>query len=186
MFTNAIIVRGTTDQRCPPCPGPIVTTCITSQQEVLISNKEPTSYHQLEGFEKDQKERGDASPYILPTSQNPSYWNPSWLTNMHTTRKNPESEWLGRNNPEINHITIKSKTASHVAELFSCAPLPCCPPPWCPFPKSLGLSASISPWTIHFQVLDKSPPFGSERGIPSCNNITDIIKLYFSCYNFQY
>ena len=92
MFTNAIIVRGTTDQRCPPCPGPIVTTCMTSQQEVLISNKEPTSYHQLEGFEKDQKERGDASPYILPTSQNPSYWNPSWLTNMHTTRKNPESE----------------------------------------------------------------------------------------------
>ena len=130
---------------------------MTLQQEVLMSNKEPTSYHQLEGFEKGQKERGDASPYILPISQNPSYWNPSWLSNMHTIRKNPESEWLARNNSEINHINIKSKTASHVTEQF-CVPLTCSPPPWCPFPKSLGISPSISPWTIHFWVLVRQEP----------------------------
>ena len=39
-----------------------------------------------------------------------------------------------------------------------------------PFPKkSLALSAHVSPWTIHFRVLDKSPVSGPERGPPSCN-----------------
>ena len=43
-----------------------------------------------------------------------------------TTRKDPESERLGRDNPETNPITIKPKTASYVAEQFSWVPLPCC------------------------------------------------------------
>ena len=30
--------------------------------------------------------------YVLPTSQNPSRWNPSWLSNASTARKDPESE----------------------------------------------------------------------------------------------
>ena len=42
-----------------------------------------------------------------------------------------------------------------------------------PFPKkSLALSAHVSPWTIQFQVLDKSPVSGPGRGPPSCNNTT--------------
>ena len=41
---------------------------------------------------------------------------------------------------------------------------------WCPFPiKSLALSAHVSPQTIHFRVLDKSPVSGPGRGPPSCN-----------------
>ena len=36
--------------------------------------------------------------------------------------------------------------------------------------KSLALSAYVSPQTIHFQVLDKSPLSGPGRGAPSCNN----------------
>ena len=43
-----------------------------------------------------------------------------------------------------------------------------CPPalhPRRPFPiKPLALSACLSHWTIHFQVLDKSPLSGPERG----------------------
>ena len=35
--------------------------------------------------------------------------------------------------------------------------------------KSLALSACVSPWTYHFQVLDKSPLWGPGRGFPSCN-----------------
>ena len=59
---------------------------------------------------------------------------------------------------ETNPITIKPDIASHVAEQFSWVPLPCCSPPRCPFPiKSLALSAHVSPRTIHFRVLDKSP-----------------------------
>ena len=59
---------------------------------------------------------------------------------------------------------------SLVGGQFSWVPLPCCSPPGCPFPvKSLALSAHVSPWTIHFRVLDKSPVSGPGRGPPSCN-----------------
>ena len=79
--------------------------------------------------------------------------------------------WLAKDNPETNPITIKPETASHVTELFSWAPLPYCSPPGCPFPiKSLALSAQVSPWTIHFWMLDQSPVSGPGRGSPSCNN----------------
>ena len=140
------------------------------QQEVLVRNSELTSYHQPEEFRKGQKERGDASSYVLPTSQNPSRWNLSWLSDAHATRKDPESEWLARDNWETNPVTIKPETASHVAERFSWVPLRCCSPPGHPFPiKSFVLSARVSPQTIHFWALDKSPLSGPGKGPPSCN-----------------
>ena len=58
----------------------------------LVRNTELTSHQQLEEFGKGQKEREDASPHVLPTSQNPPRWNPSWLSDVHDTRKDPESE----------------------------------------------------------------------------------------------
>ena len=104
------------------------------------------------------------------TSQNPSLWHPSWLNKACTTRKDSESEWLAKDNLETNPITIKPETKSHVTELFSWVPLPYCSPPRCPLPKkSLALPAHVSPRTIHFWVLDKSPVSGPERGPPSCN-----------------
>ena len=49
-------------------------------------------------------------------------------------------------------------------------PLPYCSPPGCPFPiKSLALSAHVSPQTLPFWVVDKSPVSGPGRGPPSCN-----------------
>ena len=99
------------------------------------------------------------------TSQNPSVWHPSWLNKACTTRKDSEPEWLAKDIPETNPITIKPETSSHVAELFSWVPLPYCSPLRCPFPiKSLALSAHVSPWTIHFRVLGKSPVSGPGRG----------------------
>ena len=77
---------------------------------------------------------------------------------------------MTKDNLETNPITIKSKTASHVAELFSWVPFPYCSPPGRPFPiKPLALSAHVSPRTIHFRVLDKSPVSGPGRGPSSCN-----------------
>ena len=115
-----------------------------------------------------KRSKGDTT--CLTTSQNPSLLHPSWLNKECTTRKDSESEWLAKNNPEINPNIIKLETASQVAELFSCIPLPYCSPPRCPFPiKSLVLSAHVSPQKIHFRVLDKSPVSGPGRGPPSCN-----------------
>ena len=72
---------------------------------------------------------------------------------------------MARDNPETNPIPIKPKTASHVAEHCSWVPLPSCSLPGRPFPiKSPALSACVSPRTIHFQVLDKSPLSGPGRG----------------------
>ena len=95
----------------------------------------------------------------------------SILAEQGTTRKDSESEWLTKDNPETNPITIKPKTASHVAEQFSWVPWPYCSPHGYPFPiKSLALSADVFPQTIHFWVLDKSPVSGPGRGPLSCNS----------------
>ena len=96
------------------------------------------------------------------TSQNPSHWHPSWLSNACTTRKDPESELLAKDNPVTNPITIKPKTASHIAEQFW-IPLPYCSPPQCPFPiKTLALSASVSPQKILLQVLTRAHSWALE------------------------
>ena len=87
-------------------------------------------------------------------------------------RKDSGLEWLAKDHLETNPITIKPETASHTAEQFSWIPLPYCSPPGCPFPiKSLALSAHVSPRTIHFRVLDKSPVSGPGRGPLSCNSM---------------
>ena len=131
------------------------------------------------------RERSKGDTTCPTTSQNPALWHPSWLNTACTTRKDSESERLAEDNPETNPITIKPETASHVAELFSWVPLPCCSPPRCPFPiKSLVLSAHVSPRTIHFRVLDKSPALGPGREPPSCNRRTDAeaeTPLFQSC-----
>ena len=76
-----------------------------------------------------------------------------------------------------------------MAELFSWVPLPYCSPPGCPFPiKSLALSAHVSPRTIHFWVLDKSPVLGPGRSLPSWNRTIFksgivILEIIFLCYD---
>ena len=86
-----------------------------------------------------------------------------------TTRKDYESGWLAKDNPETSPITINPRLpATDRAALL--APLPSRSPPGCPFPiKSLALSAHVSPRTIHFWVLDTSPVSGPGGGPPSCN-----------------
>ena len=125
------------------------------------------------------RERSKGDTTCLTTSQNPSHWRPSWLNKVCTTRKDSESEWLAKDNLETNSITIKPETGSYVAEQFSWVPLSYCSLPGCPFPvKFLALSAHMSPWTIHFWVLDKSPVSSPGRGPPSWDTI--IIICFYS------
>ena len=129
------------------------------------------------------QERSKGDTTCPTTSQNPPLWHPSWLNKVCTTRKDSESEWLAKDNPETNPITIKPETASHMAEQFSWVPLPYCSLPRHPFPiKSLALSAHVSPQKIHFWVLDKSPVSGPGRGPPSCNR--SILKVVKGCTDF--
>ena len=130
------------------------------------TNKPPPTGRVLE------RSKGDTT--CLTTSQNPSLWHPSWLNKACTPRKDSELELLANDNPETNPTTIKPETASHAAEQFSWVPLPYCSPPGRPFPiKSLALSAHVSPRTIHFRVLNKSPVSGPGRDPPSCNRKTE-------------
>ena len=128
---------------------------------------EPTSYHQLEEVRKGQKEGGDTSPCVLPTSQNPSHWNPSWLSDACATRKDPESERSARDNQETNPTTIKPETVSHVTEQFSWVPLLCCSPP-----LQSKVSCFVSSCLLRqfFWVSEKSPLLGSGSGSLFCNS----------------
>ena len=108
------------------------------------------------------QERSKCDTTYPTTSQNP-HWHPSWLNKACTTRKYSESEWLAKDNPETNPITVKPKQ-------FSWVPLPYCSLPGCPFPiKSRALPAHVSPQTVHFQGLDKSPFWGPGRIPPFLN-----------------
>lgn len=108
-----------------------------------------------------------------PASQDPWCWNPSWLRGV-CYQEGPWARpnmglarWLARDNPDTNPITRKPETASHLV------PLPCCSPPRCPFPiKYFALSACVSPWTIHFRMLDKSAFSGPGWGLISYNSPT--------------
>ena len=155
-------VRGRkhTDWNPPPWPGTIVTICIScfmtgDPDEDYRTNKPPPTGR------VQKRSKGDtACPSISPN-----------LSDACTTRRVFELEWLAKDHPETNPITIKPDTASHAAEQFSWVPLPYCFPPRCPFPiKSLVLSVHVSSQTIHFRVLDKSPVSGPGRGPPSCNS----------------
>ena len=111
-------VTETTNWNHPPWPGTIVTTCLSYlKQNILVQNEEPVSYHQLEEFEKDQKERGD--------SDHISYQPPRiLLAGIHLGWA--MCEWLARDNSETNPATIKPQTVNHEADQFSWVPLLCC------------------------------------------------------------
>ena len=91
-----------------------------------------------------------------------------------------ESEWPAKDHLETNPITIKPRTASHVAEQFSWVPWPYCSPPGCPFPiKSLALSVCESPQTIYRQESTlrpwKGPHFLKQYSI--CLSPSDLFHL---------
>lgn len=77
---------------------------------MLVRNRELTITTNWKSRES-SKERGNANPYVLPTSP---HWNPSWLSDVRATKKNLESEWLIKDNLETNPI-MKPEAVSPVA-----------------------------------------------------------------------
>ena len=115
-------VRGSTlTETHPPCPGTVVTICVSYSITGGPGKEHRTNKSSLT---RRVQERSKGDSMCPTTSQNPSRWHPSWLSNLCTTRKNSESEWLVKDNPETNPVTIKPKTVSHVAEQSFWVPLP--------------------------------------------------------------
>ena len=125
------------------------------------------SHHQPEKFGKGQKETPRVrTPPRIPLGSIHLGWA------MCAPPGKTELEWLAKDHPETNPITIKPDTVSHTAKQFSWVPLSYCSPLGCPFPiKSLALSAHVSPWTIHFQSVRQEPSFGPWKGSPFLQQI---------------
>ena len=101
---------------------------------VLVRNIKLTSYHRAEEFGEGPKE----ASHVIPTSQNPPRGiHLGWAMCVPSGRTLSQNVWP-------DPITIKPETLSHMAEQFSCIPLPSCSLPKCHFPiKSLVLSACV-------------------------------------------
>ena len=148
----------------PPWPDTTVIVCMsyfmTGGKKHGTNKPPPTGWVQ------------EGSKSCPTTSKNPC-WHPSWMSNA-------SGLWVkmsGLRQGETNPITINPETVSRVAEQFSWVPLPSALPRL-PFPiKSITLSAHVSPWTIHFQTLGKSPLSAPGRCSPSYNT--------FSQYHFE-
>ena len=146
------------DRNRPPWPGTGVTILVSYFMTGGPGKEQGTNKPPLTGRIQ-QRSKGDA---VWPTtSQNPSCWRPSWLSNACATRKDPESERLAKKAT----WKLTPSPYSHVAEQSSCVLLPSCLPPRCPFPiKSLALSIRVSLQTVqvltrtHSQTLERGPP----------------------------
>ena len=130
------------------------------QQEVLVRNMELISHHQQEEFTKGQKE----TPYVWPPPR-------ILLTSIRLgwamcapPGRTLKWERLVKGNPETNPITIKPEIASREAKQLSWVPFPYCSPPGRPFP--ITSLPSVSPQTVHFWMLDRSPVLGLGSGVP--------------------
>ena len=162
------------DWNRPPWPSTIVTICMScfmtgGPGKEHRTNKPPPTRRVQE------RSKGDTT--CPTTSQNPSLWHPfGWTKRAPPGRTLTQNDWLKMTwklipwswNPRLQAMWQQS----------SWVPLPYCFLPRGPFQiKSLALSAHVSPWTIHFQVLDKSPVSSPGRGPPSCSNSTYISSL---------
>ena len=117
-----------------PWPGTIVTICMSYFRTGGPGKEHETNKPPPTGRVQ-ERSKGDTT--CPTTSQNPSHCHPSLLSNVRTTRKDSEPEWLAKDNPETNPIIIKP-TVSHVAEQFSWVPLPYCSLPGHPFPNKIS------------------------------------------------
>ena len=123
------------------------------------------SHHQSEKLGKGLKE----TPRVRPLPRIPlASIHLGWAMHACATRKDSELEWLAKDHPETNPITIKLETVSHAAEQFSWVPLPYCSPPGCPFPiKSLALSRDLCVSSDNsFPSVRQEPSFGPWKGSP--------------------
>ena len=165
-FWNGIVgakghwcIRWTSDQNHLHWLGIIVSSCM-SYLITHIRNAELTSYHQTEEFRKIKRRSQSMHPTNLPES----FLLESILAER--CRCHQEGPWVRVTGQIhlVNYLTYHKTW--EMAEQFWVL-LPCRSPPGRPLPiKSLALAARVSPRTIHFWVLDKSPLLGPGWGPP--------------------
>ena len=128
-------------------------------QEVLVRNTELTSHHQLEKSRKGQKE----TPCVLPPPRILfAGIHLGWAMNAPPGRT-PESEWLAKDNLEINPVIIKLETAKYVAEQFSWVLLAYCSNK--PFPiKSLAFVSTCVSSDNSFPSVRQKPSLRPWKG----------------------
>ena len=117
------------------------------------------------------------------TSKNSSRLHPSWRSNACTTRKDPEPEWLAKDNPETNPISVKPETLSHKTEQFSWVPLPSCSPLGGPLPNSLLLCQLCVSSDNSFPSVRQELPFGPWKVSSFCNTLRENQSSYLN--NFK-
>ena len=171
-------VRGSTDWNWPLWPGTIVTICMSCFMTGGPGKEHGTNTPPLTRRVQKRSKRDTTCP---ATSQNPPHWHPSWLNNACTTRKDSESEWLAKDNPETNPITIKPKTG----RAFLLGSLSLLLSARLPFPNKIScfVSTCVS-LDNSFPSVRQEPTFGPWKGPPSCNSfiLTKICVKYFCTY----
>ena len=102
-YSTLYLLGKHTDWNCLLWLGIIVTICRTNfttggHSKEHRTNKPPTTRRIWERSKRDT---------MCPsTSQNPSGWLPSWLSNAWATRKDSESEWLAKDSLDSHHHKI--------------------------------------------------------------------------------
>ena len=115
------------------------------------------------GIQEEPKEGGYDQPPRAPLVRIHSGWEMCMSSQRTLSQTTGQARWLARGNLETNPITIKPETVSHMAEQFSWVPFSCCSLN-VPFPIASSLSVRVSPGTIHYWVLEKSPLSGPGKG----------------------
>ena len=124
------------------------------------------------------RERSKGDTTCLTTSQNPSLWHPSWLSDACTTRKDSESEGLAKDNPETNPITIKPETTSQAAEQFS-GSLTLLLSTRLRFPNKISCFVSTCVFSdSSFPSVRQEPSFGPWKG---SSFVQQLYKVGFGC-----
>ena len=166
-YISIMMMLGKAQGNHPPWPGATVTICMCCFMTGGPGKEHGTNKPPPTGRVQ-ERSKGDTT--CQTTSQNPSHWLPSWLSNACTTRKDSESDWLIRDHPETIPITIKPKTVSHIAEQFSWVPLPLLSA-WVLLPNKIFflVSTCISSDSSFLNVRQELN-LGPGKGPPSWNN----------------
>ena len=159
-----------TDWNHPPWSGTIVTSCMSCFMTGGPGKEHWTKKSPATGRVQ-ERSKGDTT--CPTTSQNPSRCiHLGWTRRAPPGRTLSQNDWQPRN--ESRHH--KTKTATHVAEQFSWVPLSPALHPGVPSQWNLLLFQHVSPQTIHFWVLDKSPVSGPGRGPPTATRLFPFIQ----------
>ena len=118
------------------------------------------------------QERSKGDTTCLTTSQNRSLWHPSWLNKACTTRKDSESEWLAKDNPETNTVTIKPWDCKPCGSAVLLGSLTLLLSTQVPFPNKISCFVSTCVSSDNsVPSVRQEPSFGLGRGPPSCNKL---------------